>query len=489
MITIGFSTRKDNPEFVTYLKNTSNLKGVQIIQKINNGEKSLSQVYNEILKESEYNYVVLLHDDVLMDTKNWGQKLIKHFKKNHEFGVLGVAGTTEIPESGRWWDDNRKMLGIVNHQKDGKKWESKYSKNWGDDITQSCFVDGLFIALDKTKIKNDFDESFEGFHFYDVNFCVNNFLNGVKIGVIYNIRLTHMSIGETNEKWEENRILFTEKFNKELPINSEINITYKNKTFNYIKKYNIKIIINCGDDIKWINDIIEKISSFDLPNYEINLICDDVISQQLNIDTNRIKIFDKHFKEFSKNLSILKWDDNFINTKNDLIFFIDDNVKLLNNIFTSMCNIYHSEKLIFGGIFSSTINDDSMILGTQINMVKNKENQINVVLRNNGSFYNLFDGYRENNMGNLSDVFVTTYNNLIKYDWFDTQYNTNVSFNDFAVKCFINNQKIFVDTDSITTHTTFQNTEKLNSDLNLLVQQIMTNPNKNFQSLITLVNG
>ena len=154
-----------------------------------------------------------------------------------------------------------------------------------------------------------------------------------------------------------------------------------------------------------------------------------------------------------------------------------------------MCNIYHSEKLIFGGIFSSTINDDSMILGTQINMVKNKENQINVVLRNNGSFYNLFDGYRENNMGNLSDVFVTTYNNLIKYDWFDTQYNTNVSFNDFAVKCFINNQKIFVDTDSITTHTTFQNTEKLNSDLNLLVQQIMTNPNKNFQSLITLVNG
>jgi hypothetical protein len=46
MITIGFSTRFDNQKYIDYLKRTSGHPKVQIIQKINNGEKSLSKVYN-----------------------------------------------------------------------------------------------------------------------------------------------------------------------------------------------------------------------------------------------------------------------------------------------------------------------------------------------------------------------------------------------------------------------------------------------------------
>ena len=49
MITIGFSTREDNPEYQRYLQKTCMFKECQVIQKINNGDKSLSQVYNEIL--------------------------------------------------------------------------------------------------------------------------------------------------------------------------------------------------------------------------------------------------------------------------------------------------------------------------------------------------------------------------------------------------------------------------------------------------------
>jgi len=243
MITIGFSTRKDNQKYIDYLKKTSGLKDVEIIQKINNGEKSLSQTYNEILKESKYDIVVLCHDDIEFDTHPWGKKIIKHFT-NSDFGILGVAGTTNIPESGMWWEDKRKMIGIVNHKHEGKKWESKYSKSWGDEITESCLVDGLFIALNKKNIVESFDESVSGFHFYDVHFCVNNFLKGVKIGVIYNVRLTHLSIGQTNEKWEQNKLLFIEKYKDVLPINSNINLGYgQSKDFKYLKKYNLKIII------------------------------------------------------------------------------------------------------------------------------------------------------------------------------------------------------------------------------------------------------
>ena len=60
LITVGFSTRKHNPEFIEYLKKSSGFKKINVIEKINNGEKSLSQTYNEILNESETDIVVFL---------------------------------------------------------------------------------------------------------------------------------------------------------------------------------------------------------------------------------------------------------------------------------------------------------------------------------------------------------------------------------------------------------------------------------------------
>ena len=213
MITIGFSTRTPNQKYIDYLIKTSGIKNVEVIQKVNNGEKSQSQVYNEIIDESTNDIIIFCHDDLEFDTSNWGKRIIKHFEKS-DFGILGVAGTTEMPKSGMWWEDKRKMVGIVNHKHEGKKWESKYSKSWGDEITQCCLVDGLFIAINKTKIKKNFDESVKGFHFYDVYFSTNNFLEDVKIGVIYNVRITHKSIGKTNETWEENKLLYKERYNK-----------------------------------------------------------------------------------------------------------------------------------------------------------------------------------------------------------------------------------------------------------------------------------
>ena len=128
MITIGFSTRKDNPEFINYLKQSCGLKNVEIIQKINNGEKSLSQTYNEIIEESNNDIIVVTHDDVIYDTKNWGKNLLKNFEKN-DYGIIGVAGSVYLHDTGRWWEKAMTMRGIVNHQHDGKKWESKYTPN------------------------------------------------------------------------------------------------------------------------------------------------------------------------------------------------------------------------------------------------------------------------------------------------------------------------------------------------------------------------
>ena len=477
MITIGYSTRENNEKYVDYLKKTCGIKNVEVIQKVNNGEKSLSQVYNEIIDESTNDIIIFCHDDLEFDTSNWGKRIIKHFVKS-DFGILGVAGTTEIPKSGMWWEDKRKMIGIVNHKHEGKKWESKYSKSWGDDISESCIVDGLFIAIDKTKIKERFDESVEGFHFYDVYFSVKNFLGGVKIGVIFNVRLTHLSIGQTNESWEEKRQVFSTEYEDKLPLKSDININYNLREFKFLRKYKLKIILSASEDIENTKKSIEEIESFNLPNYDINLISNDSNYEEVKVLENKnLKVYEGSFNEQSKNLSILKWEDDFINESYDLIFFIDKNVKLLNNIFSSICEIYHKEKNIFGCAFTTSIQSDKSIFSSKFNIVKNKSNRLNLLLDSNGSFYNVLNGYSENKMGNLSDVFATTYHNIIKNDWFDIQYDTNVSYIDFAIKCSNRKVKCFCDTNSVTTHNSFDNSESFQKDLNKLLQSISTNEN------------
>ena len=236
MITIGFSTRSIDNDFVKMLTKTSGVPSPEVIPFENNGEYSLTEIYNKILEQSTNDIVVLLHDDVYFDSKNWGQKIINHFKRNDEYGILGLAGTTNMPKSGRWWEDFSKMKGIVNHEHEGKKWESKYSNNLGNQLDSVVLVDGLFIVINKKKIKQNFNQDIGGFHFYDVDFSFRNFIEGVKIGVMYDVRVTHKSIGQTNEQWEKNREVFAEKYKDVLPVKVNRNLTLESP---------LKVLLSC----------------------------------------------------------------------------------------------------------------------------------------------------------------------------------------------------------------------------------------------------
>jgi hypothetical protein len=225
MITIGFSTRKIDDSFVELLKKTCGVPNPQIIPIENEGKYSLPEAYNMILEQATNDIVVLCHDDIYFDSKNWGSKILKHFKRSPEYGILGLAGSTQLPESAKWWEDFSKMKGIVNHEHEGKKWESKYSASLGNQIEDVVLVDGLFIVLNKKNIKQTFNEEIKGFHFYDVDFSFRNFIEDVKIGIIYDVRVTHKSLGQTNDEWEQNRIKFAEKHKELLPVKIKRNLT------------------------------------------------------------------------------------------------------------------------------------------------------------------------------------------------------------------------------------------------------------------------
>ena len=216
-LTVVFSTRKLDEKFIEHIKNTAKYPHLEILSYENNGEKSLVEIYNDALAKAKNDIIVFCHDDITIETTNWVNKIVKHFTKNPEYGVIGIAGTNKLID-GCWWSIKKAMHGIVNHTDGKKKWTSKYSPNQNNLVKEMIVLDGLFFAVDRTKIKHNFDDDFDGFHFYELPFCLLNHMAGVKIGLVTDILITHQSVGQTNDKWEENKWMFERKFKSILPI-------------------------------------------------------------------------------------------------------------------------------------------------------------------------------------------------------------------------------------------------------------------------------
>jgi len=220
-IVVVFSSHLSEEENEKFTKHIGETIGVEhkVVYYPNFNQFSLPQVYNTAIEEHNdfETIMVFCHNDIVFKTPKWGKLLINKFN-NTDFQIIGIAGTTFLAETGRWWEDRSKMHGIVEHTNGLRDWVSEYSKPRRGYITPVVLVDGLFIAADCNNLEHKWDEEFKGFHLYDVSFCVPNYLDGCNIGVTTDIRVKHLSVGMTNQEWENNRIQFVEKYKDELPI-------------------------------------------------------------------------------------------------------------------------------------------------------------------------------------------------------------------------------------------------------------------------------
>jgi len=218
LVTVVISTRKIDDEYLKHVEKMFSHPKTQILVYENDGVDSLTKIYNIALKDAENDIVVFMHDDLILETQNIAPKIVKLFEKHPEYGIIGIAGTDNLT-SGCWWDNRPDMYGQVGHINEGKRHKSIFNKGiFNDKLKDVVIVDGLFFAVRKSLIKEGFNEQFDGFHFYDITFCVENFLKGVKIGVTTKIELTHKSIGAVNKKWEKNKLLFEALYDKQLPL-------------------------------------------------------------------------------------------------------------------------------------------------------------------------------------------------------------------------------------------------------------------------------
>jgi hypothetical protein len=217
-VSVVISTRKIDDNYLKHVEKMFSHPKTQILVYENDGISSLPEIYNEGLNEATNDIIVFMHDDLILETKNITPKIIKLFETNPDYGVIGLAGTDNLL-SGMWWQDRTSMYGVVGHEHEGKRHVNHYSKeSYSEKLKEVIVVDGLFMMVHRGRIKHKFNEQFEGFHFYDLPICIENHLDGVKIGVTTKIMVTHKSIGMVNKKWEKNKFLFEALYEKNFPL-------------------------------------------------------------------------------------------------------------------------------------------------------------------------------------------------------------------------------------------------------------------------------
>jgi hypothetical protein len=160
----------------------------------------LPALYNRAIEECADDPALLLfiHDDVWLNDFYWHARIAQGLQA---FDVLGVAGNRRrLPRQPGWafvddsftWDERSNLSGCVGHGKGFPAPLSLFGPSG-----QSCkLLDGLLLAADSRVLHEKglrFDPAF-AFHFYDMDFCRQAELRGLRMGT-WPLSVVHESGG------------------------------------------------------------------------------------------------------------------------------------------------------------------------------------------------------------------------------------------------------------------------------------------------------
>lgn len=184
-------------------------------------EYSICAAYNKGAFESSYDILCFAHEDIEFKISNWGE-IVARILADESVGVIGATGGKWLMNApGTWWSCGNKFLSsnIIDVSSAQGYSKHTYSNPEGKTLVDVAAVDGLWICVRKNVWKEyPFDEkNFNGFHFYDVDFCANMF-SKYRICVTMEVIIAHHSRGSYNDAWYIYANTFYRKHMHHLPI-------------------------------------------------------------------------------------------------------------------------------------------------------------------------------------------------------------------------------------------------------------------------------
>lgn len=225
MISIIVSTYK--PEvFAMFTENIAQTIGVEyeIIKIENKGQMGLCEAYNKGKSQAKYPYLCFSHDDIQINTSNWGHYIIQKLKEDSTLGLLGIAGGGYKPwMPSAWFFSGDQRFRRLNISQTDKATGERVRRidNPNNIITGLDYVvtlDGCWFCTTKD-IANQYnfdDKTFKDYHCYDLDYSLQ-VGEKYKLAVSFDLDIEHFSYGGFSDKWLAESFKLHEKWKDQLP--------------------------------------------------------------------------------------------------------------------------------------------------------------------------------------------------------------------------------------------------------------------------------
>lgn len=172
---------------------------------------SLAEGYTRGLQQSRHPIVVFCHDDVELVSAH-PFEAIDDALEGHD--VAGLAGADLASGPAVMWAGHPHLRGWVAYPAPGGAWDATVFSLEAGVLGGMQTLDGMLFAVRREVMeKVGFDgATFDGFHFYDLDFTYRAHLAGLRLAVTTDVVAIHASTGHFGEAWKRYAARFEAKF-------------------------------------------------------------------------------------------------------------------------------------------------------------------------------------------------------------------------------------------------------------------------------------
>lgn len=457
MITIAYWSPKKKKKWENQILTTAGFSGLELIAN-HDPDISFAAFYNLVLSEAKNDIVVFLDSHIDIKSNNWGKTLFEQFEKE-DVGIIGVCGSLGLPSSGCWWENHDLLVGRVWFKEKEHLWETRYSEVMLGRLINVICADGIFMAVHRGRIKRTFDEMFSKHYFYDIDFTFTNHLEGVNIGITFDIEVIIHQIRYEKNTWEKNRKLFKDKY-PQLPYLITPQIILHEHHVEIPDGPKISIIISAKRASIELFSTLESI--YEKSAYQNREI--------IIVDQSGSKEEQKKIKEFIKthpDTRVLSYRKRHLPSiyneivmfhlakDSELVLFSRDNIVLINDAITRMVQILLENRHICGTVGARLHFANNFVrhFGLQL-ITMDTEEGLALGISHQGikSCYGYQNNIVKNILGSSKDFLLISREVFAKVGGFNTNYEDGLEDCELNMRCILQGRVNFMAGDAVCYH-------------------------------------
>jgi len=187
---------------------------------------SIFSAYNEGARKAKGDVLCFMHEDIKYYTKDWGRKVALYFSKDDNLGLLGVGGCHSLGNYPSYWIDSPIVSTSFVKIRNGNIYREDNQFLFKEkSLVDAVACDGFWICLRASLFFNkiSFDEiKYSGFHYYDMDICLQILSIDMKVCICNDIAIKHASEGVFNSEFYSNQMMFYNKWKNYFPIHRGI---------------------------------------------------------------------------------------------------------------------------------------------------------------------------------------------------------------------------------------------------------------------------